>query len=228
MAERPSGTASLSCSAGASRLNLKRRRWSRGGSQTDAERRFIPFPTADSSTHFRLNQFPSLRRPETIISCRRAFPRLQKQDKSGQIVASNSDQSTKVGPPVRPISDDHTSGANHLFGNDCLIRRCVEGHCVNCCGKVGSDARGRISACAGTQKSWHSPHGCWGETTLARWRLGKAEHFLFFSVFFLLLLLTTMLIVIIEVGRQAFLFICSPYMAHRNKHQFKPIRVSLQ
>lgn len=68
---------------------------------------FIPFTTADSSTHFRLNQFS--------ISRRQAFPHLQKQDKSGRIVASDSDQSAKVVPRVRPISDDQTPGANRSF-----------------------------------------------------------------------------------------------------------------
>lgn len=110
---------------------------------------FIPFTTADSSTHFRLNQFSGLRRPKTIISWRQAFPHLQKQDKSGRIVASDSDQSAKVVPRVRPISDDQTPGSNRSFGINCLIRRCTEGHfgiCANCCLKVGSDAVGMISA----------------------------------------------------------------------------------
>lgn len=89
---------------------------------------FIPFTTADSSTHFRLNQFSGLRRPKMIISWRQAFPHLQKQDKSGRIAASDSDQSAKVVPRVRPISDDQTPGSNRSFGIHCLIRRCTEGH----------------------------------------------------------------------------------------------------
>lgn len=152
---------------------------------------FIPFTTADSFTHFRLNQFSGLRRPKTIISCRQAFPHLQKQDKSGRIVASDSDQSAKVVPRVRPISDDQTPGSNRSFAINCLIRRCTEGHLLVymliAAWKLAvmpwewflRVLRHRVA-----QKSWHSPHGCWGKTTLARWRLGKAEQFEFFSVFF--------------------------------------------
>lgn len=152
---------------------------------------FIPFPTADSSTHFRLNQFSGFRRPKTIISCRRAFPRLSKQDKSGQIVASDSDQSTKVVPRVRPISHDQTPGSKQLFGINCLIRRCMEGHLLVyvliaawTLVVMPWEWFHRVLRHRVAQKSWHSPHGYWGKTTLARWRLGKAEHFEFFSVFF--------------------------------------------
>lgn len=146
--------------------------------------------TDDSSTHFRLNQFSGLRRPTTIISRCQAFPCLQKQDKSGRIVDSDSDQSAKLVLWVRPISDDQTPGSNRSFGINCLIRRCAEGHllvyvlitawklAVMLWERFLHVLRHRVA-----QKSWHSPHGCWGKATLAKWRLGKAEQFDFFSFF---------------------------------------------
>lgn len=129
-------------------------------------------------------------------------------------------------------------GSNHVYGINCLIRRCMEGHLLvyvliaawKLAVMLGNDFSVRWDTErlreVGTVHMVAEEKQHWPDDGLAKLNIFNS----FLSFFFLL---TTMLFVTIEwlwVGRQTVLFICSPCTAHSNYHQFpfKPFRVSLQ
>lgn len=115
---------------------------------------FVPFTTADSSTHFRLNQFSGLRRPKTIPPLSFSTSPETKQIREKCCLwlwpLCQSSLASSLTNQWRPDTWIQ-SFVWHKLPNWKVHGRSLVGICANCCLKVGSDAMGMISACAETQ-----------------------------------------------------------------------------